>query len=225
MNVFETIFVIIFLISIFFLLLFVYPKVIRLFKKKSHHYIIPPKPNKDRNWKPIEFSNYNCYIIMSDNNFLISELKNQNYLERLKTITSNNIFIEKTSKEILLKVDNASFFDFKTLVSSLYNLAELNNHFHPITGFCQHKTNPTEDYLFKLDSDTMVTNFIGAFRTNKNFGIYLPFADLNKAGNISLSRNYEINFYDEVSKIPLEILENYSFNESIRTIANNVDSN
>jgi len=97
--------------------------------------------------------------------------------------------------------------DFKSLVWWLDDFYDDIKSPDSVIGFCRHKSMPLQDYLFKIDKVLLDENFIGSFRNGKNFGIYLPNAGLSEAGNISLSRNHEINFYSEVSKLPIELMD------------------
>lgn len=188
-----------------FYILYIIPKILRLFKKKSHHHIVPPKPKKDKNWKPIDFSKYKCFIFINDSsiehlNRKINRYHNSNQLsiQKIKSCKQDNW--------VVLKVKVASFHRFKSLVWKLGDYSENYESPNEVIGFCQHKKIPSEDYIFKADKESVYGYFIGSFRTGKNFGIYLPDSSSHKSGNISLSRNHEVNFYSEISVLPMECL-------------------
>ena len=206
---------IILIIGSFSAMLFIGPKVVRLFKKKSHHYIVPPTPKEDKNWKPIDFSKYNCFIFINDSS--VDNLNRKlNRYRNSKQLSIQKIESYKQDKWVVLRVKAASFHRFKSLVWRLDDYSENYESPNEVIGFCQHKETSSEDYVFKTDKESVDGYFIGSFRTGKNFGIYLPNASSNKSGNISLSRNHEINFHSEVSVLPMECM-----NEQVRkTTAN-----
>jgi hypothetical protein len=215
MGIVDFILVILIFTTAFSLMIFLYARISRLFKKKSHHYIVPPTPKEDKNWKPIDFSKYNCFIFINDSS--AEHLTNKlNSIRNTKQLSITKIGLPKQDNWVVLKVNSASFYKFKSLVWRIDDYSENYESPNEVIGFCQHKIIPSEDYVFKIDKESEDEYFIGSFRTGKNFGIYLPNAGSNESGNISLSRNQEINFYSEVSELPMECL-----NEQVRkTTAN-----
>ncbi len=210
-NALDFILLSLIIFSIFIGLLFLWAKLIRLFKKKNFHHLVPPDPEKDHNWYPVDLSNYNSYVFVNNQTeeslnetlsyFFISE----DAFERLK----EEIELIKHKTWIILKIGSISFYELKTLVYWLIAESEVDTPPSEVIGFCKNKSNPLQDYIFKMDADPELEQeyFIGSFRHGKNFGIYLPKANLNKSGNISLSRNHEIDFYSELSKLPSEQIE------------------
>lgn len=210
MKAIEFLLAIIVIISIFIVSLFLWVKLVRLFKKKSYHYITPPDPENDPNWYPIDFSNYNCFIFIQNTKekFIKEQLDNFVITENeFHQLVIKEIVFLKHETWIILRIKNTSFFELKFLAWWLYDLFEINKITSEVIGICQHKNKPLQDYLFKIDNDSESDNFIGSFRHGKNFGIYLPTANLNKSGNISLSINHEIDFYSELAKLPIEQIE------------------
>jgi|GEM_PF-2137175 len=198
----NIILVILFYIAVWFCILFFLPKFLRLFKKKSHHHMVPPKPKKDKNWKPINFSKYNCFIFMTD-----SSCWDLNRYRNSKQLSIQKIHSCNQEGWVVLRVKAASFHRFKSLVWMIDDYSENYESPNEVIGFCQHKEIPSEDYVFKVDKESEDGYFIGSFRTGKNFGIYLPNANSHKSGNISLSRNHEVNFDYEISKLPMECID------------------
>lgn len=187
-------------------MLYFLPKINRLFKKKSHHYIVPPTPNEDKNWKPIDFSNYECFVFIKDSS--VDHLNRRlNRYRNSKQLSIKKINSYEQGNWVVLKVKSVSFHRFKSFVWKLDDYSENYESTNELIGFCQHKGIPNEDYVFKLDKESANDYLIGSFRTGKNFGVYLPNTSSNKSGNISLSRNHEINFYSEISELPMECIK------------------
>ena len=210
MTALEFIKAILLIITMFVVIIFLYSKFVRLFKKKSYHYIVPPEPENDKNWNPIDFSKYDSFIFIknSSEEYIIEKLRTvlntENNEPKIKAI---DLELIKQNDWILLKIKNSSFDKSTSLVWWLNYYSDNIKVPEEVIGFCQHKTISLQDYIFKIDKAIQEENFIGSFRNGKNFGIYLPNAALHKSGNISLSRNHEINFYSEISKLPIELLE------------------
>lgn len=224
MEIFELILYIFLFIGVFITMFFIYVKIVRLLKKKSYHYIIPPKPENDKNFHPIDFSKYNKFIFLkncSEDYFIEKINEFIDSADREIQIEKGNIELNKLNNWIVLRINNSSFFQFHFLVWSfhddIYQLDEngLDNS-NPkdilkspenIVGLCLHKSINLKDYIIKLDRVLAEDNFIGSFRNGKNFGIYMPNASLNEHGNISLSRNHELNFYSEMDELPMELID------------------
>ena len=210
MTVIKIILGIIAYVAAFAAMIFLYAKISRLFKKKSHHYIVPPEPENDKNWHPINFSKYECFIFIknSSEEFIIEKLKNAFSDEEKETeLNASDIELSKSDNWILLKVKNWFFVDFKSMVWWLDDYSEEFKSPDSVIGFCKHKSLPLQDYIFKIDKVLQEENFIGSFRNGKNFGIYLPNSGLTDKGNISLSRNNEVNFYSEESKLLMQLMD------------------
>ena len=177
----------------------------RLFKKKSHHYIIPPDPNKDPNWHPIEIAEYHLHIFIrnseTDPQTIINDgFPQESESEPLFKISSSY----KHDSWSILGISDISFEGFTTLVWYLSTEEGTNPDFIVI-GYCQHFQNSLNDFIIRLEADDP-DHFIGSFRNGQNFGIYLPKSGIEKTGNMSLTRNKEISF-DEVSSIlPMSLL-------------------
>ncbi|WP_321281062.1 hypothetical protein [Marinifilum fragile] len=196
---------IILIIGSFIAMLFIWIKVTRLLQKKSHHYIIPPTPKEDKNWKPIDFYKYKCFIFIKDSS--IDNLNRKlNRYRNSKQLSMQKIESCKQGNWVVLRVKAASFHRFKSFVWRIDDYSESYETTNEVIGFCQHKETPSEDYVFKVDNESVDGYFIGSFRTGKNFGIYLPHANSHISGNISLSSNQEINFDYEVSELPMECI-------------------
>ena len=159
----------------------------RLLKKKSHHHIVPPSPTQDANWHPIDFSDYDKFLFI-DNNSLDG---NHDHLQKV-LIDNFSLEIESSkiiSKWLVLNLNNSSFGAFHGALS--FCSLEYSNDTY---AFCKHKNNSSNDYVVKTDFDSEVSHLIGAFRTNQNFGIYLPNVSKNNQGNISISKVSEVHF-------------------------------
>jgi len=236
MEILKYILSIIFIITIFIVMLFIWVKIMRLMKKKSFHYITPPIPENDNNWNPIDFTEYIPLIFLKDASI-------EYVLGKLLDIyndegENNKIEIIKAENWLILKFYNISYEDYINLTwilddddskiewetdennkldrekddyinTKLYDYLLINSKYpKEVIGFCQHLKKPLQDYLFKIDEeDKAGENFIGTFRSEKNFGIYIPFSGLKESGNISLTRNNEINFYSELDKLPIEYID------------------
>ncbi|HBS87543.1 MAG: hypothetical protein A2W91_00245 [Bacteroidetes bacterium GWF2_38_335] len=188
--------------------LFLWSKVSRLFKKKSHHYIEPPVPEKDKDWYPIDFSDYSCFIFINKvkGREILDLLYSTGYQAEDLDYIYKNFEINYKGSWYAIKVSNASFEDFKTLV--IWFEINFAIDYEPnVYGFCRHKTKFLQDYLFTTDKGTAYEDLYGSFRNGQNFGIYLPNAGLNPSGNISLSRNNEMNFNITASKLPMECID------------------
>ncbi|MCW3787261.1 hypothetical protein [Plebeiibacterium sediminum] len=190
-------------------MLFIWVKVIRFLKVKSHHYIVPPKPDKDKHWYPIDFTKYKCFIFIKENRKeVIKEI-----LELLEFDDSADLKISIHDLEfisnngwILLRLNNATFDNFKKLVKWIGEYVGDLTGFKDYVAFCKHKSLPYKDYIIKLDKQSN-DYLVGAFRSNKNFGIYLPDTKFSEKGNISLSRTREISFFVEENKLPLDLMD------------------
>ncbi|MFH0894974.1 MAG: hypothetical protein V2A54_11125 [Bacteroidota bacterium] len=207
MNAIEIVLAILIIVPSFFLTLFLWANVMRLLKKKSHHHIIHPAPEKDKNWYPIDFIKYDCFLFVRGtngeilnqwiNSILISEnelFNNQN----------ENIYFRVSSDVIILKIANCSY-QYFTMLAWLLNTS-LDK--VQLTGYCKHKRLSSEDYIFNADPSAEVEYFIGSFRNGRNFGISVSTIGNNESGNISLSANQEVNFYSELEKLPINDLDN-----------------
>lgn len=174
---------------------FLYGPGSRLLKKKSHHYIVPPSPERDPNWTPVEMDEYAKYIFFKQNSEedTVGEVSKV-ILNEFSPITFE-INIENSWVQI--KIIHSNFSDFHNLVA-LCTFINGNK----VTGVCIHSNRSNEDYVVKLDVDSGMEHMIGSFRTNQNFGIYLPKLDNNPKGNISKSPVKEIDFQDEIKSIP-----------------------
>lgn len=221
-------------------MIFIYSKVIRLLKKKSHQHIVRLSPEEDPNLYPIDVKTYNSFIFIkdpdeeyivcklnkfigvddSDEETINQELDEDTFekdfnsltnkwskdLEIVSKIGINDIELYKNDSWLILKIKNSCFLDFNTLVWWLNDDSSVYRTPTNVIGFCQNKKNPQKDYIIKIDKESK-DDLIGSFRSHQNFGIYLPNACLKESGNISLSRNHEINFYSELSKIPIELID------------------
>lgn len=210
MEIIDFVLIIIIFVAVFAVMIFLYARISRLFKKKSYHYIVPPIPEKDKKWLPIDFHKYECFIFIknSSEEFIVEKLNIVLENENKETnIDANDIGMNKQENWIILKINNSSFVDFKSLVWWMDDYSNEIQSPESVIGFCKHKSIPIQDYIFKVDKVLQEEIFIGSFRSGKNFGIYLPNSGLSEKGNISLSRNHEVNYYTEESKLPIELLE------------------
>lgn len=169
----------------------------RLLKKKSHHYIVPPSPDKDPNWIPIQIDEYDKYIFFRQINVEETTDDIKNVINSEFSKIKIDISINDGWFEII--VLESSFSDFHKLISLCTFICGKG-----VIGYCKHKTTKDKDYIVKLDITTGNEHMIGSFRTNQNFGIYLPKSDENPKGNISKSSVKEIDFQNEVGQIPIE---------------------
>lgn len=167
----------------------------RLLKKKSAHYIVPSSSHKDPNWIPIEMSEYSKHVFFKQESDLetIDELKSIIY-KRIPKVTADYALLNGW---FTINIIQSNFEDYHFLVALCSYINEKNT-----LGFCKHKVNDEQDYIVKLDYIEGMDNLIGSFRTNQNFGIYLPKSGQNPKGNISRSAAREIDFQQELSRIP-----------------------
>lgn len=167
----------------------------RLLKKKSHHYIVPPRSENDPNWIPIEMKKYLPHI------FLTQTTKKEILEEVAEVIRQKFPLIEAVitfeNHWIVIKIIDASFTDYHNLLAICTEI-----HGKDAIGWCKHKTSESEDYIVKLDLDSG-KHLIGSFRTNQNFGIYLPYSGDHLKGNLSKSAVKEIDFNYVFNQIPL----------------------
>jgi len=207
MGIFDFILSFLLFALAFTVMIFLYARISRLFKKKSYHYIVPPCPEKDKNWYPVDFSKYECFIFINNASEEYLKEKFITLFDNENELDVNGIEFAKENEWVLLKVKNYSFVEFKSLVWWFDDYSEETKAPDSVIGFCKHRTITLQDYVFKIDKVLQEENFIGVFRNEKNFGIYLPNSGLSESGNISLNRNHEIDFYSEESKLPLEMIE------------------
>jgi len=243
MTVIEFIKALLLIGTLFVVMLFLYSKIIRLLKKKSHQRIVRLTPDQDPKRHPIDMSTYELFIFIKnpEEEFIVRKLnrfigienpeEEKKYLEtdeetadELKfeyfnnrwnkvlmadyKINKNNIELTNKDTWFIIKIKRASFLAFHSLAWWLDDDSSFFTAPSEVIGFCRHIKNPGNDYVFKIDKGSSEDDFIGSFRTHKNFGIYLPYAGLTESGNISLSRNHEINFYSETSKLPIDFIDN-----------------
>lgn len=97
--------------------------------------------------------------------------------------------MQSTENFAILKVENAALKEYHDAIDLGSTIA-----FDFVIGFCAHQEEASKDYIVKVDTETDQDYLISVFRTNQNFGIYLPYSDKNKYGNISLSNVQELNF-------------------------------
>lgn len=171
----------------------------RLLKKKSYHHIIPPASQDDPNWIPIDINEYDKIVLIKQNSIedkvdlVINAIKNESPIRDFDVELINGWF--------KIKVPYSNFQDFHELIAFCDSVNGGN-----VYGYCKHTETGSKDYIVKIDSDTGYEHMIGAFRTNQNFGIYLPKSDKDPMGNISKSPVKEIDFQTEIDQIPF-ILE------------------
>lgn len=212
MSIIEVLGCIVMVLGMFVVTLILWAKVIRLFKIKSHHHLIPPKPSEDRNHYPIKMSNYISYIFIENADYedILRVLKNP--FKKRKTSVSKKIdkvSYAKIESWHILRLDNSSFFLTKILPMKLNY--KLENEFSDVNiiGFCKHKYWSSKDYAFKIDEESDDDYLIGTFRNGKNFGVYIPDVDISGDGNMSLSMNKEVYFNNITSKLPIYELNQY----------------
>jgi hypothetical protein len=167
----------------------------RVLKKKSHHYIVPPASQDDPNWIPIEINEYIKYIFFNQNSELdtTDEITKEIYKEfpqiEVEVMLENGWF--------QINVIHSNFSEFHKLISICTFI-----HGKNVIGYCKHKSTKSKDYIIKMDIDAGSEHLIGSFKTNQNFGIYLPKSDSDPKGNISKSQVKEIDFQYELNQIP-----------------------
>jgi len=168
----------------------------RLLKKKSHHYIVPPASQNDPNWIPIDINEYEKNIFFDQNSQedTIDQIKNLIHSEFPETETE----VSLNNGRFQINVLQSNFSDFHNLISFCTFINGKG-----VIGYCKHKTTKNKDYVVKLDIDSGNENMIGTFRTNQNFGIYLPKSDIDPKGNISKSVVKEIDFQNEIDQVPI----------------------
>ncbi|GAA0874087.1 hypothetical protein GCM10009118_04950 [Wandonia haliotis] len=164
----------------------------RLLKKKSHHYIVPPSPDSDRNWIPVDIGRYKKTIYIKKNS-------PEDILKTIAEISPGEKWEADYSYDgwIRITVEDVSFGEYHALLSICDAVNEGQTY-----GFCEHRDSPEKDYIVRVDEESY-ENLIGVFRTNKNFGIYLPNSESNAKGNISGSPVKEIDFFSELKKLPV----------------------
>jgi len=225
MNILELLFAFIVIMAAFAAIIFLYSKLSRLFKKKSYHHIVPPKPENDKNWHPIELSEYECFFFVKNSSLkFILETINGILKDKNKSIYLDSFEYVEEKEWILLKLDKISYANYITAMFYLCNYSENKNYPKNVIGFGIHKKDNNQDFLFKIDEymhiqELMISTLkriekvlegkiIGSFRDGRNFSIYFPHIGLNEKGNISLSKNnQEVNFHSEISKLPLNLIK------------------
>jgi hypothetical protein len=167
---------------------------VRLLKKKSNHYIVPPACEDDPNWIPIEINEYKKTVFFKQNSQdeTIEAIKNAVSSEfpeiEFEVFLNNGVF--------RLNVFQSTFSDFHHLISfCTFNNGE------GVIGFCENQKSKNMDFIVKLDTASGNAHMIGSFRTNQNFGIYLPKSEMNPKGNISKSPVKEIDFQNEINQL------------------------
>jgi len=66
MGIIDFILILLFIAAVFTVMIFLYARITRLLKKKSYHYIVPPVPENDKNWYPVDFSKFECYVFIKN---------------------------------------------------------------------------------------------------------------------------------------------------------------
>ena len=172
---------------------FIFGKGSRILKKKSHHYIVPPASKRDPNWIPLPPHEYQYFIF-----FVQEQREGVDELQRaiISEFPAMKIEIERIDNWFKIKVLDSNFSDFHQLIAfcDVYGGES-------VIAFGRHSTTNSKDYIAKLDEEAGGQHLIGAFRTNQNFGVYLPKAQLNVKGNVSKSPVHEVDFKQEFSKI------------------------
>lgn len=168
----------------------------RIFKKKSHHYIVPPASEKDPNWIPIEIEEYKKRIFIKDRDSSMT-IDDVHFAVNLEFPSVKYTVSEKESWFIIL-VEGSRFLEFHRLVQfcSLSNKGD-------VWGYCTHPDSNIKDYIVKDDVTSTRPHLIGAFRSDLNFGIYLPTSEVHKKGNMSKSFHKEVDFENESAQFPI----------------------
>ncbi|WP_146194219.1 hypothetical protein [Brumimicrobium oceani] len=166
----------------------------RLLKKKSHHYIVPPSPENDPDWYPVEHSDYRNFIFIkpSENHVDSQHIENIN----AQLIGIENIQVEEKGDWFRIEALHSNFGIFHSAIITYNDI----NGGH-VYGYCKHKDTARKDYIFK-QSDS-IDYLLGVFRSNKNFAIYVDSMHKNKKGNISISSVKELDFMEELKKLPM----------------------
>lgn len=172
----------------------------RLLKKKSHHYIVPPTPTSDPHWNPVDFTDYEKYIIVGTRNQTEKEEDLVTLLKEGFGLDSEKI--ESSSKWEVVKVKDSNFHDFHQAIDFLTAIASDESY-----GYCISKEDSSKDYIVKVDSQSDQEYLLGTFRDNQNFGIYLPYTDKSRNGNISLSQVSEVNFNELAEQLNITELK------------------
>lgn len=188
----KTIFLILFILI---LIYFRFGPGSRLLKKKSHHYIVPPASEKDRNWIPVEMEEYAKFIYIQEywTEKQINERLNDFKEEGLIT----DFDIKLKDGWFCVELKEVTFNDFHFLIHLFSVVSD-----KMACGFCQHQEFPEKDYIVKKDESDM-DYLLGVFRTNVNFGIYIPKLNTHPKGNISKSPVFEIDFDFEIGKFQI----------------------
>lgn len=169
---------------------------VRFLKKKSHHYIVPPSPGKDPNWMPIELREYDKFIYIKQNDLEVE-------VEMVLNATKEECEIKELNVELVngwfkISVLQSSFEAFHFAVDFYYY-----TNGGDVYGYWKHKTSSAKDFIVEVDEDIGGDYLIGVFRTDQNFGVYLPKSGEHPKGNISLSSIMEIVFDEEFKKTPI----------------------
>ena len=166
----------------------------RLFKKKSHHYIVPPTHEKDPDWYPIENPDYMKFIYFVPNEYNVTsqDVENVSFQE----VGVEDIKVESLDKWFKVEVRQSSFNEYHSAIM-IYN--DING--GDVYGFCKNKDDSSRDYIVKQDKESEY--LLGVFRTNENFAIYIPSMDKHPKGNISISSVVEMDFIEEIGKLPI----------------------
>ena len=172
---------------------------VRLFKKKSHHYIIPPSATNDPNWIPIDMAMYINHIFIKNSG---NKIESNNVQSAIDSEFENIQFdINPINDWIIVHVLEANFQEFHKLIS--FCDAQIDEVAY---GFCKHKSKEWKDYIVKVD-DSDEQHLLGVFSVDTNFGIYLTKIADHEKGNMSKSVVCEIYYQTEIINIPVKEIE------------------
>lgn len=167
----------------------------RLLKKKSHHYMVPPACEEDKNWLPIDFEDYHKQIYIQQS----LPKKETNYVESLidEDFAVESYEVALIDNWLVIDLEKINFEDYHHLVAKCDSTTD-----SPVYGLCSNPENSRKDYIIKVDHKADYGHLIGTFRNNENFGVYLPKSGQNPKGNISRSPVREIYFDTEFANLP-----------------------
>lgn len=169
----------------------------RLLKKKSYHYIDPPASTEDPNWIPIEMEDYKSIVLVKINNIKDTVESLRSGIE--EDFPDNECSVIQLDEWYVVSVPNLSFLSFHELV---FTLSMIND--GDIWGYCKHVNTASKDYLVMHDTESEQVNLFGAFRDSTNLGIFLMKSDIHVNGNMSKSMVNEVDFEEEISKLPID---------------------
>jgi hypothetical protein len=198
----------------------------RLFKKKSHHYIVPPASQTDSNSIHVEINSnlYNRYILTKNTseNYLLKDIKDYVTLSGNENHEVYRFGIAEKGDWKIIKIDSSlSFYEYHYLTSWIAGNEQSPARPDLTFGLCMNIADSQDDYLFYVDpfnesGDTL----IGAFRRGNSFSINLSEAN-EENGNLTIKNRIQVSMNERLNYMleqGLDISEVDSLKFSIHNI-------